>query len=156
MLSSRFAVAVHVLVLLALESGRFVASTWLAASVGTNAAFIRRLVGRLRLAGLVESARGARGGVRLARPAALVRLSQVYEAVEGGALFSLHRSAPSQRCPVGRNIRQVLAPVLAQASEAVAESLGRSTLAEVAERIGQPVALARVQPSSSNLARRDR
>jgi Rrf2 family protein len=156
MLSSRFAVAVHVLALLALESGRFVASPWIAASVGTNPALIRRLLGRLRQAGLVESERGTRGGVRLALPAELIRLSQVYQAVEREALFPMPRSSPSQRCPVGKNIRQVLSPVLAQTSEAVEAALDRSTIAEVSERIRQLTALGQEKLCESNPARRDR
>lgn len=44
---------------------------------------VSKLMKRLVHAGLVESFRGASGGYRLARPAALISLAQIVEALEG-------------------------------------------------------------------------
>ena len=52
-------------------------------------AYLEQLFGRLRRAGLVNSARGPGGGYRLARPAALISVAEVVDAVDdsiaGGA-----------------------------------------------------------------------
>jgi Rrf2 family protein len=45
--------------------------------------FVRRMVGRLIKAGILQSSRGARGGVSLARPAAAISLLDVVQATEG-------------------------------------------------------------------------
>ena len=66
-------VAVHVLTLLALSAEERRSSRYLAGSVATNPVVIRRLLAQLAQAGLVESAHGATGGFRLARPAAKAR-----------------------------------------------------------------------------------
>ncbi|TDA65701.1 MAG: Rrf2 family transcriptional regulator [Clostridia bacterium] len=50
---------------------------------GIPEAFFHKTVGCLSRAGLVETARGARGGLRLARPAFAITLRDVIEAVEG-------------------------------------------------------------------------
>ena len=82
--NSRFGVAVHVLALLALSADERRSSREIADSVATNPVVIRRLLAQLARAGLVESAHGAKGGFRLARPAAKVTLHDVHRAVEEG------------------------------------------------------------------------
>ncbi len=44
---------------------------------------VQKLAGMLVRAGLLRSARGARGGLQLARPAAAISLADIVEAVEG-------------------------------------------------------------------------
>jgi len=55
----------------------------LAEETGVPLPTAQKLVGRLAAAGLLESARGATGGVRLARPPAAISLADIVEAVEG-------------------------------------------------------------------------
>ena len=62
MQNSRFAVAIHTLVLLAAKVGKPTSSDYIAGSVGTNPVLIRRLMGDLRAAGIVGSRAGATGG----------------------------------------------------------------------------------------------
>lgn len=45
--------------------------------------FVEAIFSDLRRAGLITSTRGARGGYRLARPAAEITLGEVYRAVDG-------------------------------------------------------------------------
>ncbi|HEU4536889.1 MAG TPA: Rrf2 family transcriptional regulator, partial [Polyangiaceae bacterium] len=101
--SSRFALGVHVLVALAVR-GEVMASDELAASVNTNPAFLRQLIGRLREAGLVASKLGTGGGSLLARPAETITLDEIYRATEARPLVALHHSEPHRGCLVGRNI----------------------------------------------------
>ena len=67
MISSRSAVAVHLLTLLAMfEGGEPLPSGYMADSVNTNAVVVRRILGALREAGLVRSQEGSGGGWYLA------------------------------------------------------------------------------------------
>ena len=50
---------------------------------GLPVPFVRRMVGRLIKAGILQSSRGARGGVSLARPSGEISLLDVVEATEG-------------------------------------------------------------------------
>ncbi len=98
--SSRFAVALHVVTLLAAGGGRPVPSALVAGSVRTNPVVIRRILRDLARAGIVETRRGSSGGSRLARAPRRVTLLQVYRAVEEeGALLALpgHRRRPRPR-----------------------------------------------------------
>jgi DNA-binding IscR family transcriptional regulator len=91
--SSRFAVAVHILTLLAQAEGP-VPSSMIAGSVGTNPALIRRMIGALTEAGFVTTTMGSTGGAMLARPASQITLLEVFQATETTALITLHQSAP--------------------------------------------------------------
>ena len=133
--SSRFAVAVHVLALLAGAGDEAVKSDSVAASVNTNPVVIRRILCALRRAGVVTSQPGAAGGSRLARPANRITLCDIYRAVEGGEVFLLHRRRPSRRCVVGANIEEVLGGVLRETSAAVERALAQTTLADIVARI---------------------
>ncbi|MER7921247.1 MULTISPECIES: Rrf2 family transcriptional regulator [unclassified Streptomyces] len=132
--NSRLTVATHVLVWMELyrrQGGTVATSEQIAESVNTNPVVIRRLLGDLRKAGLVSSRRGAGAGWVLARDPAQISLLEVYDAVEPGALFALHRALPNQECPVGRGIQPVMQGVYDQAEAAVRRELGKSSLADV-------------------------
>ena len=55
----------------------------LAEETGLPGPTVAKLVSRLSAAGLLQSVRGAHGGVKLARPAAAITLADIVEAVEG-------------------------------------------------------------------------
>ena len=63
--------------------GARVSAGQLAAETGLPAPTVQKLVSRLTAAGLLRSARGVGGGLRLARPAAAISLADIVEAVEG-------------------------------------------------------------------------
>lgn len=129
--SSRFAVAVHVLALMARAGEEPLKSEAVAGSVNTNAVVIRRIMCALARAGLVTTQTGAAGGSRLARPPAEITLREVYRAVEPREFFALHRQRPNPRCPVGVGIESVLAGVLAEVDAAVDDALGRRTVESI-------------------------
>src|SRR5277367_4251746 len=87
--SSRFAVATHVLLALSLHRGERLSSAALATTVNTNPVVIRRLLGALQRAGLVETTAGKTGGTELSREPSAITLRDVYEAVNEGELFAL-------------------------------------------------------------------
>ena len=133
--SSRFAVAVHILALMARAGDEPVKSDQMAGSVNTNPVVIRRILCALAHAGLVASQTGASGGSRLARKPGQISLLDVYRAVEEGGVFALHRQSPSRRCLVGCNIETVLRDVLEEVSLAVERVLAKTTIDEVLQSV---------------------
>ncbi len=136
--NSQFAVAVHVLALIAKYGDENVKSDFIAESVNTNAVVIRRLLCSLQQSELVVSQTGASGGTRLARKPENINLLEVYRAVlPDTEIFALHRQTPNQNCLIGKNIQAVLERLQNEIDEAVENKLARFTLADVIEAVGR-------------------
>jgi Rrf2 family protein len=135
MTSSRFAVAVHILTLMAWSDDEPLKSELVAKSVNTNPVVIRRILCELAHAGLVVSQTGAAGGSKLAWKPEEITLLDIYDAVECQGVFSLHRQHPSRRCPVGINIETVLGEVLEEVDSAVKQVLTKITIKDVVLRL---------------------
>src|SRR5689334_5646686 len=132
MQNSRFAVAIHTLLVLAAKSGQPTSSDYIASSVGTNPVLIRRLMGELRAAGLVASRAGATGGFVLAKEMERIGLDEVYRAVEADPLFARHEKI-NPKCPIGRAVGPLLDRVLGEAESTMLRSLKSTTLAELVQ-----------------------
>jgi Rrf2 family protein len=133
--SSRFAVAVHILALMAGADDEPIKSDQMASSVNTNPVVIRRILCSLSRAELVVSQTGAAGGSKLARKAGQISLLDVYRAVEEGGVFALHRQSPSRRCLVGGAIESVLKDVLDEVNLAVERALSKTTIEQVLQSL---------------------
>lgn len=133
--SSRFATAVHILTLLAVQKDEPVTSDYVASSVNTNPVVIRRLLRMLAEAGLVSSCPGGAGGSRLSRDPRQITLYDAYSAVESGSLFGEHSQRPNPKCPVGKNIVRLLEPRVEAAEAAAAATLKRTTIADLVSDI---------------------
>mgnify|MGYP003580219706 CR=1 FL=1 len=135
-ISSRFAVGIHILSLIEFNKDGISSSEYLAESVNTNPALIRKIIGMLKKAGLVEVHPGI-AGTNLARNLSEITLLEVYKAVnvvQENELFSLHES-PNPKCPVGRNIQEALIPVLSTAQLALEKVLGNVTIEDIVKEI---------------------
>ena len=133
-ISSRFTMATHILVVIALEcKNEKITSDLLAGSVGVNPVIIRKTLSQLKKAGLITVARGT-GGAELAKDLKDITLLDVYQAVEclgrSGQLFSFH-DKPNPDCPVGKNIHNVLDDRLAAIQAAMEAELAQTSLDEV-------------------------
>lgn len=135
MTSSRFAVAVHILALLEASGGKPVTSDYIAGSVNTNPAVVRRILSMLAGADITASRLGAGGGALLARPAAEITLLEVFQAVEACQLFAMHSAEPNPQCPVGRNIQDVLKEATGAAQRALEAELADRTVADVLDQV---------------------
>jgi Rrf2 family protein len=132
--NSRLTIAVHTLAWMALARDRgleLMTSEQVAASVNTNPVIIRRSLGDLHRAGLVDVRRGAGAGWSLARDPAGITLLDVYDAVEHEPLFAMHRTEPNLQCPVGYGIRPVLGHVYGDIDETLRRELARTSVADV-------------------------
>ncbi|HFI0036263.1 TPA: Rrf2 family transcriptional regulator [Streptococcus suis] len=133
-ISSRFTIASHILVLLALEGEKEKqTSTSIAGSVGVNPVIIRNILAQLKEAGLVQVARGV-GGARLAQAPEKITLLHIYQAVElfgeKGKLFGFHEQ-PNPACQVGRSIHPLLDSRLENAQTALEKELEHTTIADL-------------------------
>lgn len=132
--SSRFAVGIHVLALLALVKEP-VSSTFIAGSVNTNPVVIRRILVQLGKAGFTRSTLGAAGGTMLARPPDAINLLDVYRAMEEPGVLGLHRNSPNPACEVGRNITAVLGGIFDRAQQAMEDVVGAMTLQDILDQL---------------------
>ncbi|GJM77056.1 Rrf2 family transcriptional regulator [Paenibacillus macerans] len=132
-ISTRFSIAVHTLSLIAVTpdcTGDFIAG-----SVNTNPVIIRRIMGMLKKAGLVEVRPGV-GGAALLKEPDRITLLDVYRSVnvaEENQLFRIHENS-NIACLVGRNIENVLQAELKDAQLAMEHRLAQTTLGQIIEK----------------------
>jgi DNA-binding IscR family transcriptional regulator len=135
-ISSRFAVAIHILTLLEFNKEGISTSEYLSGSVNTNPVVIRRIIGMLNKAGLVDVRPGVAGS-KLARPLDEINLLDIYRAVQvvnQNALFAVHDS-PNPDCNVGKNIQSAIEPIFTIAQRAMEEQLKHVTLKQIVDDI---------------------
>lgn len=133
--SCRFAMAVHVLAVLAYKEGDRVTSACLADSINTNPVIVRRLLLALQRAKLVDTCKGAGAGSRLNRSPRRINLAEIYRAVEAPDSFASPSRKPNQACPVGHCIRETLEKVFASAQNALERDLEKTSLQDVIEAV---------------------
>lgn len=132
-ISSRFTLAVHIFACINTFGNEYkVTSDFLAKSTNVNPVIIRKILGQLKGAGLIEVARGT-GGTTIARPLNEITLLDIYhavECVENGSLFHFHEN-PNTACPVGRNIHHILDDKLLRIQTAMEKELASITLEHI-------------------------
>ena len=144
--SSRFAVASHLLAMLSIYPDQALNSEQLACSAGVNPVIVRGISSMLRRAGLVQSRQGV-AGLSLAQPAGRITLLDVYRAVQPPEhLIALHQH-PSAECAVGQHIQLVLGEVCAEAQAALEARLAGTTLSELAQQLRCAAAETQLAPA---------
>lgn len=129
-MDTRFSSAIHALILIS-ESETPLTSEEIAKSVGTNASYIRKVLGLLKKKDVIESHRGITGFAlkEKAKDLTLLRIYQAVNDTERIRLFDLHQN-PNDQCVVGRHIMPVLSDVFADTEDAFSRSLAEKTLAD--------------------------
>lgn len=132
-ISSRFTLAIHIIACIETFKNEYkVTSDFLADSTNVNPVIVRKILGQLKSAGIVEVARGS-GGASLSKPLDKITFLDIYKAVEcvgNGELFHFHEK-PNSKCPVGRNIHTVLDNRLDKVQQAMENELKKITLADI-------------------------
>ena len=132
-ISSRFTIGLHILTAIDTFNTEYkVTSDFLAGSIRTNPVVVRRILGQLKKAGLIESSQGV-AGITIPKPLEEISFYDVYaaiEPVEEGDLFRFHDS-PNPDCPVGRNIHTLLDGKLREIQDAMEEKMRQYTLADL-------------------------
>lgn len=138
-ISTRLSMAVHTLCLVSMVphecTGDFIAG-----SVNTNPVVIRRIMGMLKKAGLVDVRPGV-GGAYLLRSPEDITLLDVFRAVnaaEEEQLFGIHVNS-NIKCPVGRNIENVLQTEFQAAQAAMEQQLSGVTLNQLVSQFQEQI-----------------
>ncbi|HEV7708670.1 MAG TPA: Rrf2 family transcriptional regulator [Asanoa sp.] len=132
--NSRLTIAAHALAWIGLyqrQGNEVATSEQIATSARTNPVVIRRLLGELRRAGLVESRRGLGAGWSLTRGLDSMTLLDVYGAVEPGPLFAMHRATPDQECVIGYGIQPAMQGIYDGVEQTLRRELAGVTLEDV-------------------------
>ncbi|WP_313800238.1 Rrf2 family transcriptional regulator [Cytobacillus sp.] len=135
-ISSRFSVGIHILALIEINKSGISTSEFLAGSVNTNPAVIRKIIGMLKNAKLVKVRPGI-AGAELAKELSDITLFDVYKAVnvvQEKELFTVHDN-PNPECPVGRHIQNTIEPIFTAAQLAMEKVLRSLTLEDVVKDI---------------------
>ncbi|MGY4238346.1 Rrf2 family transcriptional repressor of oqxAB [Bradyrhizobium sp. USDA 4449] len=131
MIDVRFPTALQAVLMVAAatEDGVRATSRTLAEGLGANPSFVRRLIRPLGLAGILASAIGQNGGLRLARAAEDITLRDIYEAViEDKKLWASRPGVPN-RCFISSNITTHFEAIAESINAMVLEHLDRLTVA---------------------------
>ena len=129
-MDTKFSSAIHTLILIS-ESAKPLTSEEIAASVGTNASYIRKLISMLNKKDIIESHRGV-SGYTLKPKAEGLTLLQIYQAVnetETPRIFDIHQN-PSDECIIGRHIKPVLTDMFTEIEDTFSRALAEKTLAD--------------------------
>ena len=132
MIDTRFTTALQIVVNVAVDGQRGVRSTslTLAERLNTNASFIRKLLSPMTTNGLLNSAAGNGGGIKLARQAADIRLSEIYRSINADSPLWNARDDVPGICFVSNNIERLSNSLSKQAEQAVLETLENVTVAD--------------------------
>ena len=132
--NSRLTIAAHILAWMELDrrGGHEVAtSERIAGSVNTNPVVIRRCLGDLRKAGLVEARRGAGAGWSLVLRSRVDQPARHPPGRRPGPPVGMHHTPPNEGCPVGYGIQPALRRVYGGLEETVQQQLAQTTVADV-------------------------
>ncbi|WP_054671817.1 Rrf2 family transcriptional regulator [Lentilactobacillus senioris] len=140
-LSTRFSDAIHILAYLKIYQNTKLSSEEIAASVVTSPVVIRRLMSKLKAAGLIKTISGTPAPI-LTKSTDQITLLDIYMAVEGDTeLFSIDRQTNPPDCIVGGNIQQVLTQYYDEVQAATQQKLESITLTQVIDNIRNEQAL---------------
>lgn len=123
--------AMRLLMYCAANGGRRATVTEIARACGMSETHLAKIAHGLAAAGHIETVRGRRGGVRLARPPEAINVGAVLRGTEMGACLMECLDPASNTCPLTPACR--LRGALSSALEAFFAVLDRYTLADLTE-----------------------
>ena len=132
--NSRLSLALHALGHMAGEPDRMRTSAQIAEHAGTNPVVVKRVLGRLRAAGLLVAEKGHAGGWRLAKPPSEITLADVYLALDERLAPPMEEAAP--RCDVEHALERRMGRVMEEAETALVARLAAMSIADAREPVG--------------------
>ncbi|MDL2408584.1 Rrf2 family transcriptional regulator [Rhizobium calliandrae] len=132
MIDTRFPTAFQMVLTVAVHNrdGLRCTSFELAAGLGSNPSFVRKLLVPLSQSGILISSAGKNGGIRLGRPAGEITLHDVYSSVIFDKRLWAARDDVPCRCPVSTHIAVLFESVARRAEFAVMGALNGLTIAD--------------------------
>ncbi len=125
--NSRLSLALHTLSHMAEDPGRVQTSADIADHAGTNPVVVRRVLGRLREAGILTSAKGHAGGWRLAKSSEEITLADVYLALDQ-CIVSASDAEQAAECKVEHALQTRVRNVLREIEKNLINRLHETTI----------------------------
>ncbi len=136
-IGSKFSIAIHILLSAEVFKDLYkVTSDFIASSANTNPVIIRRIMGMLKEADIIEVAAGT-GGITLKRNPRDISLEDIYLAIDpvkDGRLFKIHQNT-ALACPVGGNIERVLDPYFLKVQNTMEKELSKYNLKNLIDNL---------------------
>lgn len=130
MYSTKFSVSIHILSVIALSDGQPVTSEYIAGSINTNPALVRRLMSKLKKAGFIKT-QTRLGATGLAKSCSDISMKDIFKAVEvDGPIFAIHEDT-NTNCPVGARIGKVVEHVNNQVQSKFEDELASIYLSDI-------------------------
>lgn len=131
MIKSKFAIATHIMTFLATYTDEWISSTHLARSLNINPVLVRKELILLKENNLVQSKEGKNGGVKLAKSASKIKLSDIFNIAKGNEhVLSFSKNEGNPNCPIGSNIKKNLGKIYKQMDTIIEQTLSKMTLEE--------------------------
>lgn len=133
-ITERFTLAIHTMLCIATFSDKLkVTSTFIAHSTNSNPVIIRRILGQLKEANLVEVKAGV-GGAYIKKDPKDINLYHIFNAVEAirSDFFNFHEN-PNCQCPIGKNIHSILDGHLTKIQKAMFDEMKNTNLQDLLE-----------------------
>lgn len=128
--NSRLSLALHTLGHMAAKPEQSQTSADIASHAGTNAVVVRRVLGKLRNAGLLNSEKGHAGGWKLARPPKKITLADVYLALDE-RLIAPDENSEAHNCSIEHALHNQVSKVMEDIERNLIERLATTTIADV-------------------------
>jgi DNA-binding IscR family transcriptional regulator len=128
---SRLSSVLHALLHMAEQPGPMTSEA-LGLCLGTNPVVVRRTMGFLRDAGIVQSERGHAGGWRIQADLHTVTLRQLHEALGEPAMFAIGNRHEAPECLVEQSVNAALEGAFAEAEALLLQRFSDITLADLA------------------------
>lgn len=135
-MTGEYTIAVHVLVFLNHHKGETFSSDALADNVCTNPARIRKVMARLKTAGLVGTKEGAIGGYHFTENAEKITLLMVLEALDQTVVSVSWKSGdPDKACLIASGMADIMDEIYLALDVRCREELAQMTIADIDRKI---------------------
>lgn len=128
--NSRLSLALHTLGHMAGDPERVRTSAHIADHAGTNPVVVRRVLGRLKKAGLLASEKGHSGGWWLAKHPHEITLADVYMALDE-RMIAQENSGEALSCSIEHALHERVTAVLEEVERNLIEELAKTSISDV-------------------------
>lgn len=132
--SSKLSDGVHILAYVDILQDGDLSSNAIASSIESNPSLVRRMMSRLKKAGLLMSQPG-KVAPKLGRPASEISLLDVYQAIEDNQKLLHIDEKTNPQCIVGGNIQQTLTEVYDHIQSDAEKSMSQISLQQIIDGI---------------------
>lgn len=129
--NSRLSLALHTLGHMAGDPSQTRTSANIAEHAGTNPVVVRRVLGKLREAGLLVSEKGHSGGWTLAKPPESITLADVYLALEERLVSGNDGESKPSQCDVETDLQDRISEVLEDVEQSLVQRLRETSIVDV-------------------------